>query len=817
MQHTIGALLGLWLAVILSPTTGWAASPTQTAGGTGGTRYDRACGDGEVMVGLSGKTGQWLDGMAPWCVRLGQNGRWQSAPHPLAPTGGDPGWPAKPFQAICPTNSAIGGFSGKEGRYLDFLTIECLPLGSDGKLTGSAVPIPVGGGSGGAAFSSIRCADNQPATGAYGQSGIYVDSFGLKCTPESIWRPFFHFSPKTGWMNDPAGLVLHNGQFHLYYQAIPEQVKFDADKMTWGHATSTNLVDWVRRSPALSKAVSPLPHAPFTGSAVALTGAATAPCACGTAQCIVAIFTRHLIPLGNQYQALSPSCDNGMTYSASREKKVLERFPSVNFRDPKVIRYQSPSGQSYWVMVLAVDTKVEFFKSNDLLSWSPLSHIQIYPQFPPQPTGPFVETPDLVPLLAQGSSEQKWALLFAEGYLPTLVCGTVPPNIVGGTEIMKACERPTILGNYSKSLYLIGEFDGTRFTPDPPGPQPGGPWRSFARLLDAGPDFYAPQTWVVSTTPVLPTVPVSPTIGAPQPGIAPTTPTIPRPSAPIGIRPRGLEEQESPESASEETPEQDVSARGISRGGASKYILAGWQSNWRYAHALPTTSWRGHVAIPRELSLVKEGTAYILTQRPVAQIEAKRSPSIQAHVRNVPIRRGLNIPVPAWHSTHYEAVMTLDIGSAPSISVHVRARGSEQGATIGWRRDAAIGFPRPDDQRSVPSGNLTPSTVPGSVFLKRSAQSFDAGGSAPSGYNGEWPFAFDERTRAVLPLPNGKLTLRLLVDQSSVEAFAGGGRVALSGVMFPDNDNLEFQIGSDGDVATLEALDLYELTSVQID
>ena len=97
-------------------------------------------------------------------------------------------------------------------------------------------------------------------------------------------------------------------------------------------------------------------------------------------------------------------------------------------------------------------------------------------------------------------------------------------------------------------------------------------------------------------------------------------------------------------------------------------------------------------------------------------------------------------------------------------------------------------------------------------------QSFDAGAGepAPAGYNGEWPVAFDGRTTASLPLPNGKLTLRLFVDQSSVEVFAGGGRVVLSAVMFPDSDNLEFQIASDSDTATLDALDLYELTGVRI-
>lgn len=777
MRPALGALAGLCLTVSLSPLIGWAAAPTPTAGGTGGTPYVRDCGNGEVMVGLSGKAGQWIDGMAPWCVPVGPNGGWQSAPHSLASIGGNgnPAWPPTSFQSICPTGHAVSGFSGREGQYLDFLTIECRALGSNGRLTGPTSPLPGAGGARGTAFGSIRCAGDQPATGIHGKSGTYVDSLGLKCTPESIWRPLFHFAPQRGWMNDPAGLVFLNGQYHLYYQAIPGQVTFDPERMTWGHAVSTNLVDWASRPTALSVASSPLRHAPYTGSAVALSGpsANAPPCYCGAAPCILAIFTRHLLPVGNQYQAVSPSCDSGETHPLQRQQKVLERFPSLNFRDPKVIRYQSASGQGHWVMVLAVDTRVELFKSTDLLTWSPLSVVQIYPQSPPQLTGPFVETPDLVPLPVEGSTEQKWVLLFAEGYLPPLVCGMVPRNIPGAVELLRACEHPAILGNYSKSFYLVGEFDGTSFVPDPPGPQPGGPWRSFARLLDAGPDFYAPQTWVV-----------------------PTSAGIRAPTAPSGVRPTGVA--------------QPGSLVPVTTGGsAPRYILAGWQSNWRYAHVLPTANWRGHLAIPRELSLVKQGADYVLVQRPVVSLEAKRSSSIQSHVRNVPIRQGLNIPVPNWRSTHYEAVMTLDVGSASTVSTHVRARGSEKGATIGWQR---MGLPLV----GIQPGSIVAKPLAGRLFLKRSAQIFDTGGSAPGGYNGEWPVAFDGRTVASHTLPNGKLVLRLLVDQSSVEAFVGDGRVVLSAVIFPDSDNLEFQIESNSDTAMLDALDLYELTGVGV-
>jgi fructan beta-fructosidase len=35
-------------------------------------------------------------------------------------------------------------------------------------------------------------------------------------------RPVLHFSVPKGWMNDPNGLIYHDGWYHMYYQFYPD-------------------------------------------------------------------------------------------------------------------------------------------------------------------------------------------------------------------------------------------------------------------------------------------------------------------------------------------------------------------------------------------------------------------------------------------------------------------------------------------------------------------------------------------------------------------------------------------------------------------
>ena len=68
--------------------------------------------------------------------------------------------------------------------------------------------------------------------------------------------PHLHRAPARGWINDPNGLALVDGRFHLFYQFNPAAPVHDA--IAWGHVSSTDLLRWTEHPVALT----PQPHGP---------------------------------------------------------------------------------------------------------------------------------------------------------------------------------------------------------------------------------------------------------------------------------------------------------------------------------------------------------------------------------------------------------------------------------------------------------------------------------------------------------------------------------------------------------------------------
>ena len=253
------------------------------------------------------------------------------------------------------------------------------------------------------------------------------------------YRPLLHFTPEKNWMNDPNGMVLHEGTYHLFFQHNPSGTRWG--NMSWGHATSPDLLHWDEQPLAIPQTFDDQGRAIediFSGSVVS---DPTNSSGLGTAENppLVALYTsaytdNHPTLAGRQAQSLAYSLDDGRTWTKYAGNPVLDRG-SRNFRDPKVFWYDGPAG-AYWVMlaVEAHDRKVVLYRSDDLLDWTHLSDFG-----PANAIGGIWECPDLFPLPVDGDPDNvKWVM----------VVNLNPGSVAGG----------------SGGQYFVGDFDGTTFT-----------------------------------------------------------------------------------------------------------------------------------------------------------------------------------------------------------------------------------------------------------------------------------------------------------------------------------------------------------------
>ncbi|MCI0700243.1 MAG: glycoside hydrolase family 32 protein [Planctomycetia bacterium] len=220
-------------------------------------------------------------------------------------------------------------------------------------------------------------------------------------------RPLFHFTSRVGWLNDPNGLVYHDGEWHLFYQHNPYGREWG--NMHWGHATSKDLFRWKEHDIGLY----PKKYGDwaFSGSAVV------------DKENTSGWGTKEKPPLVLAYtstgrgECIAFSTDNGRSWKEYDKNPVVKHTG----RDPKLIWHEKAK---HWVMAVYTEADkkqwIAFYTSPDLKEWKFASRIE-----------GFFECPDLFELpVNEKQDETKWVLYAADG------------------------------------KYLVGEFDGKEFKPD---------------------------------------------------------------------------------------------------------------------------------------------------------------------------------------------------------------------------------------------------------------------------------------------------------------------------------------------------------------
>jgi beta-fructofuranosidase len=306
----------------------------------------------------------------------------------------------------------------------------------------------------------------EPATVA--ETGITVwefdaDGLTLRAGAElDAWmradpaRPAMHFSPIRQWMNDPNGLCRIGSTWHMFYQFHTASTEWGP--MHWGHASSTDLFNWVHQPVFL--------HPDQNRWRLGATGGAFSGNAFADRDGSQVFFYTERLPAYDLFRGYTEvqklaRPDRGFLRAASIETVIATRpvheGVEHDFRDPKVW-WDEAAGAYRMVLGAALhgDPAVLLYGAANLHDWTYLGPLYRAPAQYRERGARAVECPDFFPL------DGKWVMVM---------------SFVGYTEPAS--------GRHNLLYALVGEFRDDRFEPD----------SDELQLLDFGTDFYAMQSF----------------------------------------------------------------------------------------------------------------------------------------------------------------------------------------------------------------------------------------------------------------------------------------------------------------------------------
>ncbi len=598
-------------------------------------------------------------------------------------------------------------------------------------------------------------------------------------------------------------MVYLNGEYHLMYQYNPFGTQWGS--MSWGQAVSKDLVYWEELPVAL------YPDAQgqiFSGGAV-VDHHNTAGFGTGA---MVAVYTS---AGSTQRQSLAYSTNNGRTWRKYSGNPVLPNQGIADFRDPQVFWHEA-TGK--WVMTLAVLDRIEFYSSPNLKDWTFESDfgrgIGAH--------GGVWECPDLFKLKVQGREEYRWVLMVSlnpgsptGGSGTQYFIGDFDGKTFTLTEEFDALLRPeevlpqgVLFEGFEGDSYAGWTAEGTAFGDKPatgafPGQQQVTGYLG-QKLVNSYLNGDASQGSLTSAAFTIQHDYINFLIGGGNlPGQAEirllingqvVAATTGRNEEKLRWEAWDVKQHKGAQAtiqiidhatgswghlnidhiyfANEAIMGKEEKALWTDYGpdfyagrswenqpaGTYERVWLAWMNNWAYAGAIPTSTWRGSMSLPRYMELrLNENGNVRLYQNPVNELTKLRQASVS--LPNLPITQ-LNEQIQArqLNGTKYELQFTLvPASTATTAGVQVRKGTSEQ---------TEIGY---DPARNA-------------IYIDRSQS-----GSSFSG-------SYDKVFYAPLEAQHQELKFRIYVDESSVEVFVNDGAVVQTARIFPaaQSDQISF-------------------------
>ncbi|KAL4885934.1 glycosyl hydrolase [Aspergillus karnatakaensis] len=187
-----------------------------------------------------------------------------------------------------------------------------------------------------------------------------------------------------------------------------------------------------------------------------------------------------------------------------------------------------------------------------------------------------------------------------------------------------------------------------------------------------------------------------------------------------------------------------------------------WMNNWQYAANIPTSPWRSMLSIPRKLSLKTINGWPTLIQQPVANWDSLKIDTYSNSLSTV--TEGTQL-IPLSGKSLDITVTFSDRNSASLAQFGVLLR-----ATSDRAQQTRIGYDFGTKR----------------MFVDRTK-------SGNVGFDGTFSNTY---YAPLAPGSDGKVTLRILLDSSSVEVFGGQGEVTLSAQIFPQDTGADVRLFS---------------------
>ncbi|MDQ0680266.1 fructan beta-fructosidase [Arthrobacter pascens] len=211
----------------------------------------------------------------------------------------------------------------------------------------------------------------------------------------------------------------------------------------------------------------------------------------------------------------------------------------------------------------------------------------------------------------------------------------------------------------------------------------------------------------------------------------------------------------------------------ISAAPGGKPVLFGWMGNWDYAQKMPTTPWRGAMAIPRELTLSTDDGGKPALRSSIASVPAAVLSSEPASERRLEVDDGSQPLGEAFSSR--SQLLDVELKPDGAAEAGIVLRGSAAGSAPGGSTEGQDGL------------RISYQPHSGNLRIDRSAAGTANFSAKFSPYHG-----------AKVPLVDGKLKLRILLDSSSVEVFAPDQGVVITDLFLPKWADTDASVFSDG-------------------